>query len=373
MIYLDNSATTRPYEAVTALIAEEERLRFANASALYKPALEAEAGILAAKQEIAGLLKCTPDEVLITTGGTYSNNFAVLGAADARKRMGNRVVLSKVEHPSVYACGDVLMSRGFEVIYADPALSSFEEAINDKTVLVAAMLVNNETGQRLPVERIAGIIRRKKAPAHFHIDGVQAFCKLPCSVAALKCDSFSISAHKLKGPKGIGALYLKKGVRIKNILFGGEQEGGLVPGTYNSPAAAGFAKAITLYKKEDLSHFDRLRSRFLEKAAELPFLQINSPADGVPYILNVSCMGYLGENVLHFLEEKGIYVSQGSACSSKKARSGSVLARMGHDEPTVMGALRISFGIENTLDEVDALFDALAEVPARIQKLYKDV
>lgn len=373
MIYFDNSATTRPYKEVTALIAEEERLRFANASALYKPALEAEAGITAAKGEIAALLKCTPEEVLITTGGTYSNNFAVLGAAEARKRMGSRVVLSKVEHPSVYACGEALMSRGFEVVYADPELSSFEEAINEKTILVAAMLVNNETGQRLPVERIAGIIKRKKAPAHFHVDGVQAFGKIPCSAAALKCDTFSISAHKLKGPKGIGALYLKKGVRIKNILFGGEQEGGMVPGTYNSPAAAGFAKAIALYRKEDLGHFERLRARFLERAARLPFLQVNSPADGVPYILNVSCMGYLGENVLHFLEDKGIYVSQGSACSSKKARSGSVLARLGYNEPTVMGALRISFGIENTLEEVDILMDALAEVPAKIQRLYKDV
>lgn len=373
MIYLDNSATTRPYPAVTALIAEEEQLRFANASALYRPALEAEAGIFAAKREIASVLHCTPEEVLLTTGGTYSNNLAIFGACEARKRMGNRVVLGSIEHPSVYACGEVLASRGFEVIYAEPELASFEQAINDKTVLVACMLVNNEIGLRLPVERIAGIVKRKKAPAHFHVDGVQAFGKIPTNVATLKCDSFSISAHKLKGPKGIGALYLKKGVRIRGILFGGEQEGGMVPGTYNSPAAAGFAKAISLYKQEEIGHFEQLRQRFMERASGLPFIQVNSPADGVPYILNISCLGYLGENVLHFLEEKGIYVSQGSACSSKKARSSSVLGRMGHDEPTVMGALRISFGIENTLDEVDALMDALAEVPAKIQKLYKDV
>ncbi len=373
MIYLDNSATTRPYDEVTALIAEEERLRFANASALYRPALAAEEGILAAKRAVASVLKCAPEEVLITSGGTYSNNYAILGAAEVRRRMGNRIVLSKVEHPSVYACGAVLEERGFEVVYADPCLASFEEAINEKTILVAAMLVNNETGQRLPVERIAGVIKRKKSPAHFHIDGVQAFCKIPTSVAALKCDSFSISAHKLKGPKGIGALYLKKGVRLKNILFGGEQEGGRVPGTYNSPAAAGFAKAVELYQKEEMRHFETLRNRFLARAEELPFLQINSPADGVPYIINISCMGYLGENVLHYLEEKEIYVSQGSACSSKKARSSSVLARMGQNEPTVMGALRISFGIENTVAEVDALMDALAEVPAKIQRLYKDV
>lgn len=373
MIYLDNSATTRPYDQVTGLMAEEEQLRFANASALYRPAVEAERGILAAKRAIAGVLKCIPDEVLLTTGGTYSNNYAVLGAAETRKRMGNRVVLSKVEHPSVYACGAVLEERGFEVVYAAPELAAFEEAIHEKTILVAAMLVNNETGQRLPVERIAAVIKRKNAPAHFHIDGVQAFGKIPLSVAALKCDSLSISAHKLKGPKGIGALYLKKGVRLKNILYGGEQEGGRVPGTYNSPAAAGFAKAVELYQKEDLAHFEVLRTRFLERAKELPFLQINSPADGVPYILNVSCLGYLGENVLHYLEEKEIYVSQGSACSSKKARSSSTLARMGYNEPTVMGALRISFGIENTVAEVDALMDALAEVPSKIQKRYKDV
>ncbi|MBQ6823335.1 MAG: cysteine desulfurase [Clostridia bacterium] len=373
MIYLDNSATTRPYAEVTALIAEEEQKRFANASALYMPALEVEAGILAAKEAIAGVLRCSTEEVLITTGGTYSNNLAVFGACEARRRMGNRVVMSKIEHPSVYACGEVLMSRGFEVLYADPTVESFEQAINDKTVLVACMLVNNETGLRLPVERIAGIIKRKKAPAHFHVDGVQAFCKIPTNVTALKCDSFSISAHKLKGPKGIGALYLKKGVRIRGILFGGEQEGGMVPGTYNSPAAAGFACAVQRYRQEELSHFEVLRGRFLERAGELPFLQINSPEDGVPYIINISCMGYLGENVLHFLESKEIFVSQGSACSSKKARSSSVLGRLGHDEPTVMGALRISFGIDNTTAEVDALMDALAEVPEKIQRLYKDV
>jgi len=371
MIYFDNSATTRPYEAVSALITEEEQRNFANASALYRPAVEAEASVMAAKRAVAAVLKCTPGEVLLTTGGTYSNNYAVLGAAAARKRMGDRVVLSKVEHPSVYACGAVLEEQGFEVVYADPTVEGYEAAVNEKTVVVAAMLVNNETGLRLPVERIAAIIKRNKAPAHFHVDGVQAFCKIPTAVAALKCDSFSISSHKLKGPKGIGALYLKKGVRLKNILFGGEQEEGKVPGTYNSPAAAGFAKAIELYRKEDLKHFDTLRARFLERAAELPFLQINSPAEGVPYILNVSCIGYLGENVLHFLEEKEIYVSQGSACSSKKARTTSVLARLGHNEQTVMGALRISFGIENTLQEVDALMDALAEVPNKIQRMYK--
>lgn len=371
MIYLDNSATTRPYEAVTALIAQEEQAHFANASALYKPALFAEEGIKAAKGAVAKVLHCTADEILITTGGTYSNNFAVLGSALARKRMGNRVVLTKVEHPSVYACGGVLEEQGFEVVYANPTLESITDAINEKTVTVAVMMVNNETGQRLPVDRIASVIRRKKAPAHFHIDGVQAFCKIPTSVAALKCDSFSISSHKIKGPKGIGALYLKKGVRLKNILVGGDQEKGLVPGTYNSPAAAGFAKAIELYEKEDRTHFDALKARLLERAAELPFLQINSPEDGVPYILNLSTIGYLGENVLHFLEEKEIYVSQGSACSSKKARSHSVLGRLGHNEQTVMGALRISFGIENTIEEVDALMDALAQVPNKIQRMYE--
>lgn len=373
MIYFDNSATTKPYEAVSALIAEAEQKRFANASALYRPAVEAEEGIKAAKRAVAGVLKCSPGEVLITSGGTYSNNYAMFGAAEARRRAGKRIVISRVEHPSVYACGAALEERGFEVVYAAPDAPSFEAAIDSATILVAMMLVNNETGQRLPVEQVAGVIRRKKAPAHFHVDGVQAFGKISLSVDALKCDSFSVSAHKLKGPKGIGALYLRKGTRLKNLLYGGDQEGGRVPGTYNSPAAAGFAAAVALYQKEDLARFERLRARFLARAAALPFLQINSPADGVPYILNVSCMGYLGENVLHFLESREIYVSQGSACSARKGRDRSVLGRMGLDEATVMGALRISFGIENTEQEVDALMDALAEVPEKIQKRYKDV
>lgn len=373
MIYLDNSATTKPFEEAVALAAREEREHFANASALYKIALDAEDGILRAKKEIAAVLRCTPGEVLITSGGTFSNNYAVIGAAMSRRRAGNRVVLSRVEHPSVYACGEYLASQGFEVLYAEPTEEGFRSAINDKTIVVAAMLVNNEIGLRLPIERIAMLIRMAGAPAHFHVDGVQAFCKIPTNVKNLKCDSFSLSAHKIHGPKGIGALYLKKGVRLQNILMGGDQEGGMVPGTYNSPAAAAFAEAIALYKKANLSLFDDLRTRLLERAKELPFLQINSPADGVPYIINLSCKGYLGENVLHFLEGREIYVSQGSACSSKKARSASVLGRLGRDEPTVMGALRISFGLFNTLDEVDTLMDALAEVPQKIQKRYKDV
>ena len=371
MIYLDNSATTKPYAAVSALIAEQEQKNFANASALYRPAMDAENGILQAKQAIASVLRCAADEVLLTSGGTYSNNLAVLGAAEARKRMGNRIVLSAVEHPSVYACGGVLQERGFDVVYAAPTAEGFEEAINEKTIVVAAMLVNNEIGSILPIEQIARIIKRKKAPAHFHVDGVQAFCKIPCNVGALKCDSFSVSAHKLKGPKGIGALYLKKGVRLKNITVGGEQEKGIVPGTYNSPAAFGFAEAIRLYQKEDLGRLEQLRARFLQRAEQLPFLQINSSPDGVPYILNVSCIGYLGENVLHYLEEQEIYVSQGSACSSKKARSQSVLARLGMNEQSVMGALRISFSIDSTEEEIDALMDALAQVPQKIQKMYR--
>ncbi len=373
MIYLDNSATTRPYEAVTALIAREEQEHFANASSLYKIGLDAENGILAAKKEIASVLHCTPNEIHITSGGTYGNNLAVIGSALARKRLGNRVVLTKVEHPSVYACGAYLAEEGFEVVYADPTVESLEEAINEKTVTVAVMLVNNETGQRLPVEEVNRIIRQKGAPAHFHIDGVQAFCKMPISVNSLKCDTLTVSAHKIKGPKGIGAIYIKKGARLKNLTVGGQQEGGLIPGTYNSPAAAGFAEAVRLYRKEDLKHFEALQAHFMERAKELPFLQMNSPADGVPYILNCSVLGYLGENVLHFLEMKEIYVSQGSACSSKKSRSESVLGRLGASEPTVMGALRISFGIENTVEEIDILMDALAEVPAKIQRKYKVV
>ncbi len=373
MIYLDNSATTKPYPDVIEAVANAQREHFANASALYRLGLEAENAIADAKQAIAGRLGCREDEVLLTPGGTYSNNFAVLGAARVRARRGNRVVLTAVEHPSVYACGKKLEEEGFEVVYASPTWEGLSEAINAHTVLVAVMMVNNETGLILPVDRVAALIRQKNAPAHFHIDGVQAFAKLPTPVKRLQCDSFSLSAHKIKGPKGIGALYLKKGVRLLPLLLGGEQEGGLVPGTYNNPAAAGLAKAVGLFLKEDLGRFEALRARLLARAETLPFIRINSPKDGVPYIVNLSVMGYLGENVLHFLEQREIYVSQGSACSSRAARSHTVLARLGEAEPVVMGALRISFGVDNTIEEVDQLMDALAEVPQKIQKRYKDV
>lgn len=370
MIYFDNSATTKPSLACIDATIKAMTDDFANASSLHSAGVASHKWIDMCKSAVSKKLGCTAQEVLLTPGGTYSNNLAFNTAVTALKRRGNKIVISSVEHPSVEECAQKLEADGFEVVRCNPCdMTEFENAIDSKTILVSCMLVNNETGTIFDVSKLRSIITKKNSFALLHIDAVQAFGKIPVKVKKLGCDMLSISAHKINGPKGIGALYVSKSVRVSPVLFGGEQENSLVPGTYNTPAAAGFYAAVS--ELPENVDFSELYNAFVQKAKQYDFIKLNEFAAQCGYIINVTFDGYLGENVLHYLESFDIYVSQGSACSSHSKQKGRVLIALGKDKRAADGAIRISFDKNNTVEEINKFFEVVSTIPDKLIKLYK--
>ena len=362
--YLDNSATTKvcPAAAEKALFMMCEN--YGNPSSLHSKGFDAEKELNKAREIIAKAINAKEDEIFFTSGGTESNNLALLGGADARKRMGKKIVTTAIEHSSVLDSAKKLESMGFDVHYVKPRstegfdISDFEEAIDSDTILVSAQLVNNETGLRLPAEKLGAIIKRKGAPALLHIDAVQALGKEKINVSALKCDLLSISAHKIHGAKGVGALYIKKGVRISPQHFGGKQEHSIRPGTEALPLIAAFAAAAS---EIDLSaakeKFTGLNNYLRQKLSSFDDIIINSPDDGCMSILNFSVDGIRSETMLHHLAESKVYVSSGSACS--KGGKSHVLEAMNMNADRADSALRVSFSRYSTKEDVDALIGAL--------------
>ena len=365
IVYLDNSATTPVCEQAAAEINSALTVDFANPSALHMLGFNAEKRVSRARKAIAEMLGARDEEIYFTSGGTEGNNTAIFGAAYARKKRGNRIVTTAIEHPSVLEPIKRLEAEGFEVIRLKPesdgtlSEESITAAINDKTVLVSIMLVNNETGAILPVSAARRAIDNTGAPAILHCDCVQAFGKIPVNVRALGADIITASAHKIHGPKGIGFIYVKSGVAIKPLIIGGGQEKGFRSGTEPVPAICGFfgaAKAIG-DMGENLKTVKELRDRAAKKLLDTGYVKINSPADALPYVLNFSVPGYRSETLLHFLEERGIYVSSGSACS--KGKGSYVLGEMGLPRERVDSAIRVSFSRYNTLHDIDALIVAI--------------
>lgn len=371
MIYFDNSSTTRQSDSVTNEMIRYMQNEFANASSLHIAGVKAHAAIDNAKKELSKALGCTPQEIYLGSGGTFCNNLALYSAAHALKRRGNKIVISSIEHPSVTECALSLQNEGFDVVLCNPLTDDFENEIDDKTIIVSCMLVNNETGLILPVEKIRKTITAKKSPALFHVDAVQAFGKIPINVKKIGADFMTVSAHKINGPKGIGALYVKKGVRVIPIIHGGEQENSFIPGTYNSPAAAGFAVAVNEIFKKDRNHLNSLYKYFEEKVNQFEFISINKFGSHADHIINVTFNGYLGENVLHFLEGYNIFVSQGSACSSHSKQKSKTLVALGCDKKTADCSVRISFDYNNTTQQIDEFFEICSLIPQKLIKLYK--
>lgn len=371
MIYFDNSATTRPSMKCIKAMSDACENRFANASSLHKAGISAKGDIDSCRLALAKKMNCLPAEVLLGPGGTFCNNLAVKSAADTMKRRGNRIVISSVEHPSISECVKAYENMGFEVLRCSPLTDDFERCIDSNTILVSCMYVNNETGLILPVEKLKSIIEKNGSPALLHIDAVQAFGKLPVDVRRLRCDMLTVSAHKINGPKGIGALYVRRGVRTSPVIYGGEQENSVIPGTYNSPAAAGFCAAVNELEEKDGAHLESLYRHFVKRASEFEFIHINTFSNHAPHIINVTFDGYLGENVLHFLEEYCIYTSQGSACSSHSKQKARALEALGADKRTADCSLRISFDYSNTADEIDEFFKVCAGIPDKLIRFYK--
>lgn len=375
--YFDNSATTRPYPQVTEKVAHVMAEVYGNPSSLHRLGMAAEREIKAAREAIAATLHVTPGEIYFTSGGTESNNLAIRGVCGTAR--GRQIIATPLEHPATMNTLQHLQKKGWRVDYIPVdgsgviKLSAFEKMVSAETVLVTAMLVNNEIGSIQPIGQMAKILKAKNPRALLHVDAVQGYCKVPCDLRTLGADLLSISGHKIHGPKGIGVLYLKKGVRIAPILFGGGQQDNLRPGTENVPAIAGLGVAAKLCHDrmgESVPRMEQLRRRLEDGiVAQIPDVRINTPKECAPHILNVSFRGVRSEVVLHSLENEEIYVSSGSACSSHKREPSYVLTSIGTPREMIDGSIRFSLSEATTAEDVDALLKALVPIIEGLRKI----
>ena len=372
-VYLDNSATTKPCPGARKRLLEAVDLLWGNPSSLHQKGLEAQLLLEEARAFIAKCLSCRESELYFTSGGTESNNLAVFGAAKAMRHKGKRIVVSSVEHPSVSRAFDKLESDGFTVVrlpvdrFGVVPVEEIENAVDENTVLVSMMAVNNELGSVEPVDALSRIVKEKHSPALIHVDAVQAFGKLPLNVKKLGVDLMSVSAHKIHGTKGAGALFVKDSLHLAPHIFGGGQEKNVRPGTEPLPAiAAFFGAAEELDIKKSLPAVTALRDGFVKKLSALDGVVINSGADALPYIVNISLPGRPAEAVLNFLSSKGIYVSSGSACA--KGRRSPTLTAAGLESERVNSSLRISLSRFTTADELDFCLEGIEEALRAIRK-----
>lgn len=374
-VYLDNSATTKPCAGAVERMTRALRENWGNPSSLHTLGMNASVAVEDARAAVSKLIHCREDEIFFTSGGTESNNTAIIGAAKAREKRGKRIVTTSIEHPSVLETVKRLESEGFETVYLKPdrsgciSDSDIYSAVTPDTVLVSIMLVNNETGAIQPVKTAADAIKRANSPALLHCDAVQAFGKMPINVTSLGVDMLTASGHKIHAPKGIGFLYLKKGVGIKPLITGGGQERGLRSGTEAVPLICGLHGAVEELPNiaDSLEKQQKLRDYAAEALEKTGLVTVNSAQDSLPYVLNISVLGYRSEVLLHFLESRGIYVSSGSACA--KGEGSFVLKEMGFDAKTVDSALRISFSRYNTFEDVDRLVLGIKDAAAILRKV----
>lgn len=364
-IYLDNSATTRVCSEAAQKALQMMTETYGNPSSLHTMGFLAQKEVDQARETIAKALSAEKEEIVFTSGGTESNNTALFGAAKALSRRGKRIVTTAVEHSSVLSAVQVLEKQGFEVVYlpvnADGCISTDDLAkvIDQQTILVSIMAVNNETGAIQPIEAVRKLIDRAKSPALFHVDAVQAFGKLPIKVKRWGVDLLSASSHKIHGPKGAGILYIRKGVRIVPLHYGGEQEKRVRPGTEAVPLVCAMGEAVRVLPdcREEWRQMQVLNDYARERLAGIPHVVINSSMDSLPYILNLSVIGLRSETMLHYLAQKGIYVSSGSACA--KGQKSHVLSAMGLPQERIDAALRLSFSRYNTREDIDRFCEEL--------------
>lgn len=371
-IYLDNSATTKPCEKSIEYMNRALKSAWGNPSSLHTLGMEAEIAVNNARTTVAKYIKASPDEIIFTGSGTEANNTAVMSAMN--KKWGNRIITTEIEHPSVLETVKRLEEKGFEVIRLKTqengtvCLADLQNTLTDKTVFVSIMLVNNEVGSIQPIAEISKLIRKLSPKAIFHCDAVQGFGKLPINVKELGIDLLTASGHKVFAPKGIGFLYCRKGVTIPPFITGGGQERGMRSGTEAVPLISAFEGAIlslpeisdALKKQTELNNYAR---NLFEKSG---FIKVNSPIDALPYILNISVVGYRSETLLHFLESKNIFVSSGSACA--KGELSYVLKAMGLQKAEIDSALRISFSHHNTKEDIDILLSAISEATQKLRR-----
>lgn len=372
-IYFDNSATTRVFDSVRDIMTETMTADYGNTSSLHTKGVEAEQYVREARAEIAKSLRVKEKEIIFTSGGTESNNLAILGTALANRRSGNHIITSCIEHASVYNTTAFLEEQGFRVTYLPVDHNGYvspedlRAAICDDTILVSIMYVNNEMGAVEPIAKLAQMLRETKPQAYFHADAIQAYGKYVIRPKKEGIDLLSVSGHKIHGPKGVGFLYVDERVKIRPILFGGGQQMGMRSGTENVPGCAGLgAAAKEIYRDHEakVDHLYALKDRFVSGLHELEGVTVHglTGRDSAPQIVSAGFEGIRAEVLLHALEEKGIYVSSGSACSSNHPGISGTLRGIGVKESLLDSTLRFSFGVFNTEDEVDECLRVLKEL-----------
>lgn len=365
-IYMDNSATTRPYSEVIDEMVNVMKNYYGNPSSLHSLGLKAEKKLKEAREILAGSINASREEIIFTSGGSESNNFLLKGFV----KPGSEIITTKIEHPSVINTCLQLEKEGIKVVYLDVDargkvnMEQLISSINKNTQVVSVMQVNNEIGTVQDIEAIGKKIKEISSRVKFHVDAVQSYGKLKIDVQKSNIDLLSVSGHKIHGPRGIGFAYVKKGFEPKPLIAGGGQERGLRSGTENLAAIAGFAKASEIILdnlKENYEKVEGVKSYFIEQLNKVENIKINSETekDFLPHILSVSFIGVRAEVLLHLLEEDNIFVSNGSACSSKNNKGSHVLGAIGLKRDELEGTIRFSFNETNTLEEVDFVIDKL--------------
>lgn len=379
--YLDNAATTRAFDSVKDIMVETLCMDYGNPSSMHKKGIDAENYIKNARQIIAGSLKVDPKEIIFTSGGTESNNMALIGAAYANRRSGNHIITTKIEHPSIHNPLMHLEENGFRISYisvdkyGNILLDELLNAICDDTILVSVMYVNNEIGSVQNISEISKRIKEKNPKILLHVDAIQAFGKYRIYPKREGIDLLSISGHKIHGPKGSGCLFVRDKVKMKPIIFGGGQQKGMRSGTENVPAIAGLGQAVSdIYKdhEEKREHLYQLKEMFIEEISKISGTVVNgvgeSIRDTAPHIVSVSFSGVRSEVLLHALEEKGVYVSSGSACASNHPEISSTLKAIGVKNELLDSTIRFSFSVFTTKEEIQYAISMLNELLPVLRK-----
>lgn len=379
MIYLDNCSTTKPRKEVVKVVTDSMMNDFGNPSSLHRLGLESEKKLKESREYIASFLNVSHSEIIFTSGGTESNNIIIQSVVNKLKRLGKHIITSKIEHPSVLNIMKNYEKQGFDITYLDVdrygfiSLDELRREIREDTILISIMHVNNEVGAIQPISHIGKIRNEINSNIFFHVDGVQGFGKVEMSLEGI--DSYSFSGHKIYGPKGIGGLFVNKRHIITPIVFGGNQERGLRSGTENIPGIIGFGEAVKIMTKnfkDEAAYALKIKSYFAKKVKEeIDNISFNTVLgdDSSPYILNISFKYVRGEVLLHYLEDKGIFVSTSSACSSKGTDKSHVLLSMGLSNEEIEGAIRFCFSYENTIKDMDYTVKVLKESVEEIRQI----
>lgn len=378
-VYLDNSATTRCFDSVASIVTRVMCEDYGNPSSMHMKGVQAENYVKQARNIIARNLKVNEKEIFFTSGGTESDNLAIIGAAMANRRAGNHLITTMIEHPAVLRTMEYLESQGFRVTYlpVDRAgkvrLEELERALTPDTILVSIMHTNNEIGALQPLAEAANIIKRFHPGIVFHVDAVQGYGKFRIHPKKMGIDMLSASGHKIHGPKGIGFLYVSEKVKIKPISHGGGQQKGMRSGTDNVPGIAGLAKAVEevyQYLDRDIERLYAIKEYFINGVMQIPEVKINGYTgyDSAPHIVSVSVRGVRSEVLLHALEDRGIYVSAGSACSSHKPMPSATLKAIGVEKELLDSTIRFSFSIFTTREEIDYTLKAMYDIIPMLRK-----